>query len=54
MARILLRKAANNGSIRSVEAHSKQAIYTPTVQIAEKQAEAPTGKAAKGKGKGNK
>ena len=37
IARTMLRKAAENGSIRCVEAHSKQALYTPT-QVAEKPA----------------
>ena len=50
----MLRKAAQNGSIASVETHGKQALYTPT-QAAEKVAEtAPAkdaGKKAKGKGK---
>ena len=51
IARVLLRKAANNGSIRATEVHSKQAIYTPTQQIVEKAAETAQGKDAKGKGK---
>ena len=32
IARILLRKAAEAGTIRSVDAHSKQTIYTPVAQ----------------------
>lgn len=32
IARMLLRRAAENGSIRSVETHSKQTIYTPVAQ----------------------
>jgi small subunit ribosomal protein S25e len=32
IARILLKRAAENGSIRSVETHSKQTIYAPVAQ----------------------
>jgi small subunit ribosomal protein S25e len=32
IARILLRKAVEAGTIRSIDAHSKQTIYTPIVQ----------------------
>ncbi len=39
IARILLRKAIENGSIKSVEGHSKQTIYTPiAVAVPEKTA----------------
>jgi small subunit ribosomal protein S25e len=37
LARTLLRKCAETGSIRSVESHSRQTLYTP-VQVAEKPA----------------
>jgi small subunit ribosomal protein S25e len=33
IARILLRKAVENGSIKSVESHSKQTLYTPIAQL---------------------
>jgi small subunit ribosomal protein S25e len=33
IARVLLKRAAENGSIRSVETHSKQTIYTPVAVV---------------------
>lgn len=32
IARILLKKCVENGTIRSVDNHSRQALYTPIVQ----------------------
>ncbi len=52
IARIMLRKCAENGSIKCVEAHSKQALYTPTT-IIEKVAEKVDAKDTK-KEKGKK
>jgi hypothetical protein len=34
IARIMLRKCVENGSIKAVETHSKQTLYTPIVQAA--------------------
>lgn len=48
IARIMLRKAAENGSIRCVEVHSRQALFTPT-QVAEKPAATAATTAAEGK-----
>lgn len=38
IARILLRKCVESGSIKSVESHSKQTLFTPIAQVAEKAA----------------
>lgn len=43
IARILLRKCVENGSIKSVESHSRQTLYTPiAVAVPEKAAVAET------------
>jgi ribosomal protein S25 len=57
VARALLKKAVENGSIRSVEQHSRQALYTPTqealekIQVAATATAAQEGAAKKGKKK---
>jgi small subunit ribosomal protein S25e len=51
VARILLRKAVANGSIKAVEQHSRQGLYTPSVVAAEKPAATTTAAPAKGKKK---
>lgn len=40
IARALMRECVKNGSLRSVETHSKQTLYTPTAQVLEKVAAA--------------
>lgn len=48
IARTLLRKAVENGSIRSIESHSRQTLYTPiVVAVPEKAAVVETKDAAK-------
>ena len=51
VARVMLRKAVNNGSIRATEVHSKQSLFTPTQAVADKPAETKAGDAKKGKKK---
>lgn len=52
VARALLRRAVANGSIRSVEQHSRQGLYTPVaVAVTEKPAATTTAAPAKGKKK---
>ena len=51
VARILLRKAVANGSIKAAEEHSKQSLYYPAVAIADKPVDAKAGDAKKGKKK---
>jgi hypothetical protein len=36
IARALMRECVRNGSLKPVESHSRQTLYTPTVQAAEK------------------
>lgn len=52
VARTMLRKCADNGSLKCVEAHSRQTLYTPTT-IIEKAPEKVEGKETK-KEKGKK
>ena len=54
VARVLLRKAVENGSIRSVETHSKQGLYTPTVQAVPEKAAVTTAPATTAPVKGKK
>ena len=54
LARVFLKKAVANGSIRSVESHSKQAIYTPTVQAVPEKAAVTTAPATAAPAKGKK
>jgi len=35
IARILLKKSVENGSIRAIETHSRQTLYTPVAQLVE-------------------
>lgn len=50
VARVMLRKCLENGSLKLAEGHSRQALYYPTVQIVEKAADAKAeGKKKKGK-----
>ena len=51
IARILLRKCVANGSIKCTEAHSKQALYTPTVVIEKVAADTKENAGKKGKKK---
>lgn len=51
VARILLRKAVANGSIKAAEEHSKQSLYYPAVTIAEKPVDAKAADTKKGKKK---
>jgi len=51
VARIMLRRAVANGSIRSVEQHSRQALYTPVAQVAAEKPAATAAPATKGKKK---
>lgn len=50
VARALLKKALENGSLARVEAHSKQTIYTPILQVETKAAVTEAAPAQKGKG----
>lgn len=50
IARTLLRKCVENGSIRAIETHSKQTLFTPVAQAVEKVVE----KAAETKGPAKK
>ena len=51
VARILLRKAVANGSIKAAEEHSKQSLYYPAVAIADKPVDAKAADTKKGKKK---
>lgn len=51
VARMMLRKCVENGSLQVIDKHGRQSIYAPTVQIVEK---APDAKDAGKKGKKGK